>query len=249
MVSKQEELFFEIHQDNPREGPGNFESTKKAFSMLNNLPKSPRILDIGCGPGRQTLDLAQISLAIIHAMDTYDDYLDNLNRHIQKNNLTSRISPVKGDMGSLKFEKEYFDIIWAEGSIYIIGFEKGLKSWKPYLKPKGYTAVTEISWLNNDAPEDIRQYWNDAYPAMKTIKENLAIIREVGYNLIGYFVLPENAWWDDYYNHIENKIDNMRDKYANDPDALEVMDEELQEMDMYRQYSEYYGYVFYVMQK
>jgi len=249
MDSKQEAFFLEVHQDNPREGPGNFESTKKAFSMLNNLPESPRILDIGCGPGRQTLDLAQISLATIHAMDNHDNYLDNLNKNIQKKHLTNRIYPVKGDMGSLTFEKEYFDIIWAEGSIYIIGFEKGLTLWKSYLKPEGCIAVTEITWLKKDPPAELKHYWDTGYPAMNTIENNLSIIREVGYNLIGHFVLPENAWWDDYYNPIEKKIAHMRPKYVKDPDALEILDAEAQEMEMYRRYSEYYGYVFYVMQK
>lgn len=79
MTSKQEQIFFQIHRDNPREGPDNFESTQKAYSYLKNLPETPRILDIGCGPGKQTLDLAEISSAEIYAIDNHDDYLNRLN--------------------------------------------------------------------------------------------------------------------------------------------------------------------------
>jgi hypothetical protein len=152
-------------------------------------------------------------------------------------------------MGALTFEKQYFDVIWAEGSIYIVGFEKGLKTWEPYLRPQGCVAVTEISWLKNNPPAELKHYWDAYYPGMNTIENNLAIIRDAGYNLIGSFVLPENAWWDDYYNRVKDKIDIMKDKYANDPDALEVIGEEVHEMDMYCQYPDYYGYVFYVMKK
>ncbi len=52
------ELFFEIHSGLPREGPGDDASTRKAFSMVPSLPASPLILDIGCGPGMQTLELS-----------------------------------------------------------------------------------------------------------------------------------------------------------------------------------------------
>jgi hypothetical protein len=45
------DVFFEIHADNPREGPGDFNSTKRAFLAMKNLPGKPKILDIGCGPG------------------------------------------------------------------------------------------------------------------------------------------------------------------------------------------------------
>ena len=56
-----EEIFFELHTDLPREGPGNLESTQKAFRLLKDLRPNPSILDIGCGPGKQAFDLIRIS--------------------------------------------------------------------------------------------------------------------------------------------------------------------------------------------
>ena len=82
---------------------------------------------------------------------------------------------------------------------------------------------------------------------MKTIDENLAIIRNAGYMVIEYFTLPESAWWD-YYFPIEKKIERMKTKYRDDPVALKVLEIEAQEIELYRKYSAYYGYVFYVMQ-
>ena len=64
------DFFFEIHKDLPREGPGDTESTRKAFRKLAGLPEKPQILDIGCGPGAQTMDLALFSEGIIYAVDT-----------------------------------------------------------------------------------------------------------------------------------------------------------------------------------
>ncbi|NVM05200.1 MAG: SAM-dependent methyltransferase, partial [Candidatus Helarchaeota archaeon] len=54
------DLIFELHTDLPREGPGSNEFTRKAFLMLKNLPQEPKILDIGCGSGMQTIEIAKL---------------------------------------------------------------------------------------------------------------------------------------------------------------------------------------------
>ena len=33
-----------------------------------------------------------------------------------------------------------------------MGFEAGLRAWEPLLKPGGYIAVTELTWLQPDPP-------------------------------------------------------------------------------------------------
>ena len=72
-------------------------------------------------------------------------------------------------MDNLTFDKNSFDVIWSEGAIYNIGFEKGLSLWRNYLKDNGYIAVSEISWLIDTRPEEIQQYWVNAYPEIYTI--------------------------------------------------------------------------------
>lgn len=49
----------------------------------------------------------------------------------------------------MDFVPESFDLIWAEGYIYIIGFKKGLQDWKKFLKPGGYLICSEISWFKD----------------------------------------------------------------------------------------------------
>jgi SAM-dependent methyltransferase len=242
------EIFFEIHRDNPREGPGCLEATRRAYKALANLRDEPIILDIGCGPGRQTLDLAALSGGRIYALDNYEPYLKNLQARLARKGLESRVFPRVGDMTALAFEPEYFDIIWAEGSIYLMGFENGLNSWRSFLRPDGYMALTEISWLKDKAPRELTDFWVAAYPAIQDQKGNIKIIEKTGYQLIDHFILPPEAWWDNYYSHIEKKMSHLKAKYKNDAEALEVIATEELEMDLYRKYHEYYGYVFYIMQ-
>ncbi len=111
----------------PRQGPGTAGYTKKAFSRLRNLPEQPRILDIGCGTGAQTLVLANESIGDITAVDIFKPILNDLKKKARETGLGDRIHPVKGSMDELDFAAEFFDVIWSEGTIYLIGFADGMK--------------------------------------------------------------------------------------------------------------------------
>ena len=207
-------VFFEIHQGNLREGPGSFESTKKALAYLTKLKSIPQILDVGCGPGQQTIDLANLTNGYITSVDNYQPYLNELNEKIIQQGLEQRIKIFNKNMLSLDFGLESFDLIWSEGAIYNVGFENGLRLWRPLLTKNVYLAVTEISWFKENPPQELIKFWKNAYIEMGTINENISIIRECGYKLINHFSLPESDWWN-YYNPIIDKLELLKQKYNN----------------------------------
>lgn len=242
-----DDFFFEIHHDLPREGPGDSASTRRAFSCLGDLPR-PRILDVGCGPGLQTLELAELAQSNVFAMDTHAPFLSGLKQRARRPGASGQVIPVRGSMFALPFAAHSLDLIWSEGAIYIMGFEKGLRSWRSWLKPGGYVAVTEISWLRPQPPPEIYAYWLNEYPEIRATNENLARIQSAGYRVVDHFALPPSAWWDDYYSPLEKRVAMLRDKHRNDAHAVELLDREQLEMDMHRKYSDWYSYVFYIMQ-
>jgi ubiquinone/menaquinone biosynthesis C-methylase UbiE len=242
------ELFFEIHQDLPREGPGRDQYTRKAYKMLPT-PEYPRILDIGCGPGNQTMELARLGGGEVVAVDNHRPYLDELQRKIEAAGLTERVHAVEASMSELDFEAASFDIIWAEGSIYIMGFEQGLTAWRRFLKPGGLVAVSEVSWLKPHPPKAINKFWQEAYPGIALIDECLKRIAGCGYEPLGHFALPEDAWWVEYYEPLQDRLATLRQKYADNETMQKLLAEEQREIDLYRKYNKSYGYVFYLMQK
>jgi ubiquinone/menaquinone biosynthesis C-methylase UbiE len=242
------ELLLEIHKDMPRQGSGRDEYTHKAFEMIPTI-KQPKILDIGCGPGVQTIKLAKLSDGEVIGIDIVDQFLDQLKESIEKENLQDRIKAVNQSMTEIKYPEESFDIIWAEGSIFIMGFEKGLAEWKKYIKPNGYLAVHEMAWIKDNPPKEIRAYWERVYPQIATMEDNLQIIKKCGYKILGYFPLPEDAWWDLYYTPLENRLKKMRIKFKDNTKGMEMVEEVQLEIDMFRKYSAWYGSVFFVMQK
>jgi ubiquinone/menaquinone biosynthesis C-methylase UbiE len=240
-------IFFEIHQDNPQEGPGDLASSRRAFSLLKDLPPLPYILDAGCGPGRQTFDLCRLTTGNIVAVDFHRPYIDALQRKSEALGLTQQITALSRDMTNLQFQPQTFEVIWSEGAIYNIGFKAGLTIWKPLLKKGGYVAVTEVAWLGPDVPDELRDFWNSAYPQIQDIEGNLADLRAAGYQPVEHFTLPESAWWD-YYRPIEKRVLRMKEKYKNNSCAMAVLETEIREMDLYRKYSDYYGYIFFIGQ-
>ena len=185
----------------------------------------------------------------ITAIDIHQPYLDQLKKTAEKEKLLDRIKILNKSMFKMDFPKKYFDIIWAEGSIFIIGFERGLREWKKFIKPKGYLAVHEMTWLKDNQPKEVKEFWEKVYPAISTIENNIIIIKKLGYKLLGYFPLPEDAWWEFYYNPLEKRLKNLKTKYKNNIKALEMIKEEQIEIDLYRKYNKWYGSVFYIMQK
>ena len=242
------DIFFELHHDLPREAPGDNLSTRKAMTLLTNLPLRPLLLDIGCGPGEQTLTLAKSTIGHIIAIDTHQLFLDKLKRNAQEAEVLDKISLLTTSMFALPFSEQTFDVIWSEGAIYILGFTEGLRTWRRFLKPYGYVAVSELAWLRSHPPVEAATFWGIAYPGMRTYEENLGIIRGAGYRHIGHFVLPEESWWRNYYTPLEARIVTLRKKYQGNVQANQQLDEAQQEIDLYRQYANWYGYVFYVMQ-
>ena len=242
------EVFFDLHSGLPREGPGSRESTERALGLAGELPKAAKVLDVGCGPGMQTMDLADLlPQAEILAVDSHAPFVAEVNRRARSRGLDTRVTAVCGDMTALSFAPASFDLVWCEGAAYSMGVANALHAWKPLLKPGGKLALSDAVWLRPDPPEAVRRMWAEGYPEMRDVAAWRALVRDCGYALLGDFVLPERAWWDDYYTPIERRLAELAPKYAGEPVAEAVLREERAELELHRNYAAYYGYAFFVM--
>ncbi len=245
-----ESAISEIFDGLPRQGPGSNKCTEKAFTMLSHFPVNVKILDIGCGTGMQTIHLARIcDNCHITAVDVYQPYLDSLMEKAVDEGVADRISTVCASMDDLPFEDNEFDIIWCEGAIFIMGFEKGLDYWKHFLKEGGFMALTEAAWFTESSSEEIYQFWNECYSDIATIPQNENRIETAGYTIIDQFKLSSSAWWDDYYVPLEKRLDSIEDNFKDNAEAESIIEFSRKEIELFRQYSNEYGYVFFVLQK
>jgi len=242
-------VFYEIFEALPRQGPGDDESTRKAFRVLSGLPVRPDILDVGCGTGRQTLVLAELSKGTIIALDNHEPFVNTLRRSVERLGLGDRVRAVVGDMNSMSFPESSFDVIWCEGAAFIMGFANALTAWRPLLRPNGYVVISELVWFAEDAPQEIRDFFAPVCPDMKQWEQLYPVIESAGYRVADYFPFPDSSWWTHYYTPAEKKIAELKSKHAGNSEANAVLDMLLLEIEMHRKYSPYYGYGFYIMRK
>jgi len=219
------EARFQIERDKIRKRL--LQYTTKAFWMLPQMNK-PRILDVGCGSGVPTMELARLSQGEVIGIDIDQPALDQVIRKIEEAGLNEQVKAVNCSMFDMDFPDESFSIIWSEGSVYVIDFKRGLQEWKRFLKPNGFMVI---------------------HDEKGNVKEKLEQICDCGYELLGHYILSKEIWWTEYFAPLEKLIAESRTRYTNDPKVLEEIDSAQQEIDMFRKDPERNSSIFFIMKR
>ncbi len=242
------DLLVDLHRTGERQGPGDASDTRLSVTLSGlSEAKGVRIADIGCGSGASTLVLARELDAHVTAVDLYQGFLDELRNRAEREGLTDRVTPLAASMDALPLEEAAFDAIWSEGAIYLLGFEHGLEAWRKFLKPGGFVAVSECTWLTATPSDEARAFWEAAYPTMGTIASNCEAAVRAGFEIIGTHVLNEDDWWAEYYTPMRARIAEMRATYGEA--AEEVLANEEAEIALFENNPGQYSYVFYVLRR
>jgi ubiquinone/menaquinone biosynthesis C-methylase UbiE len=244
------QLLIDLHKGAKRQGPGGDKETEKAIGLAMLDPSVPlRIADIGCGTGSSAILLAGLLNARITAVDFLQDFLEALERRSENIGLSEKIRTLKCSMDNLPFGDEEYDVIWSEGAIYNIGFEKGVKDWKRFLKTGGTLVVSEITWLTAGRPSEIQEYWKNEYPEIDTASSKIDILEKNGYSPVAYFVLPEHCWLDNYYRPMQDGFEAFLKRNDNSERAQAIVNAEKKEIALYEKYKDHYSYGVYIARK
>jgi ubiquinone/menaquinone biosynthesis C-methylase UbiE len=200
--------------------------TRKAFELLPKM-ENPSILDIGCGSGTPTIELAKLSDGEITGIDIDQTALNRFKLKIEKEGLTNRITILNRSVYNTGFSTESFNLIWDEGVLHILKIKKSLVECNRILKPNGFLVVGEvIKWISN----------------------NLEVFPKCGFNLVNKSFLPEECWWREYYLPMEKKINELRSKYKKSKE-LEKLKPYESEINMVKKNPKKFDGAFYIFQK
>jgi len=244
------QLLIDLHKNANRQGPGGDAESEKALDLaMVNRAEPLKIADIGCGTGASTLLLARLLEAKITAVDFLQDFLEVLEDRAGNSGLSEKITTLCCSMDNLPFGREEYDVVWSEGAIYNIGFEKGVAEWNRYLKMGGLLVASEITWITASRPSELRKHWEGEYPEIDVASSKIGILEKNGYSPIGYFTLPEHCWLDNYYRPMQNSFKDFLDRNGNSEEAVAIVESEIREIELYEKYRAYYSYGVYIARK
>jgi SAM-dependent methyltransferase len=217
--------------------------------VLRSLPEHrfEVVVDAGCGAGRQTLVLANELKTPIHAIDSYQPFLDRLRQRAKERKVTQLVRMHCMDMKDVPKVFPTVDLLWAEGAAYNIGFANALATWAKAIRPDGFAVVSELCWLRDKIPEAVREFFRSGYPEMQTAEQNIQTAEKAGYELFNTYTLPKETWMKDYYDILEPRAKSLVSH--SDVAVRDFAVETLKEIEAFKIAEESYGYVFYVLQR
>ncbi|MEL6270799.1 MAG: class I SAM-dependent methyltransferase [Chloroflexota bacterium] len=244
------QLLIDLHKGGVRQGPGGDAETRLAITLAGLRGKTDlQIADVGCGTGASTLVLAQELDAHITALDFLPEFLAILEANAAQAGVADRITTLAQSMDALPFKAAQLDAIWSEGAIYNMGFEAGIAAWKPFLKPGGILAVSELTWLTAERPAALQAHWDSEYSEVDTASAKTAILEKHGFSPIGYFALPEHCWLDHYYRPLQQRFTAFLDAHGHSEAAKAIVAAEEAEIGLYERHRAFVSYGFYIARK
>jgi SAM-dependent methyltransferase len=227
-------------------GPGGNAHT---LHVLRLLPRRTVrvVVDAGCGTGRQTLALAKALGVVVHAVDSYQPFLNDLERRAREEKVEHLVRAHCADMKDIPLLLRDVDLLWSEGAAYNIGFSRALATWASALVPGGFAVVSELSWLKSQAPDAVREFFRSAYPDMRSVRHNIAVAQRAGYEVITTYTLPREAWVDGYYDVLAPRATALLEHP--DPSVRDLAAQTVREIEVFGGSGDSYGYVFYALQR
>lgn len=237
-----DEVMWAVHTDLPREAPGSEETTRLLLRLAEPLPAPPRVVDIGCGTGPATVMLTAETDGTVLAVDTHAPFLETLAQRARQAGLADRVETLQASMEALPVAEGSVDLLWAEGSAYIMGVDAALAAWRPLLSPQGVVVLTELEWTTPTPHPQTREFWGQAYPSMRSSPQTVAALDRAGWSVHAMYRLPDTDWTA-YYGPMRERIEDLRAQGL----PADALGEAASEITLRERHGSEYGYTAYVL--
>ena len=168
------------------------EHTRMAFAMLPAMDR-PRVLDIGCGQGLQTMELARLSGGEVVGIDIDEAALARFLERLEQSGFRSQITVRMCSLFEPGLAAESFDILWEEGVLHLLQPDGSFAACHRLLRRGGFLVMHEtIGWFEATSPR----------------------LPELGFSLVDRHLLPRHFWWTEYGAPLERRVRAFRESHG-----------------------------------
>ena len=242
-----DDTIYAVFEPLPQGAPGNEASTLRALDAVPGRDAIRQVLDLGAGRGRTTFALAQaLPRAQITAVEIHAPFAGRVAERAHEASLADRVHALCGDMAKIDVATGSIDLIWAEGSIYVVGMEQAFARWRHWLRPGGCIAFSDAVRWTGDLSNEARAFWAAEYPDMVCEAAIRSRAEAAGYRVVADFRMPKEAS-DAYYVPLEARAAELAG--CADTNIQQVLAGLRRQIDIVRRFSDEAGYSFFVIQR
>ena len=230
--------------------PYSVASTEKALSFVE-LPKRNRdinIVNIGSGTGYQSVTLQDTLKKNIYTIDHRPQYIKQFQDELSRQQLDKYIHAKYSPLQYLPFKENEIDLIWTESTAKDIKFEEGLSSWNKYLAHNGYLGICAYCWDSEKKPKEVITFFEKNNIDNDSIPNRISQMTKHGFAPIAHFSMPDECWWN-YFCPLDIHRDHILEKYCDNMDVVNIMDDLDEEITLFEKYGDSYKYVFFIGKK
>jgi SAM-dependent methyltransferase len=233
-----EQAFWKIHEDLSRIAPGSDQTTSWLLGLADPASSCKMAIDMGCGGGRSSLVLARHGLHV-RAIDIHEPLLERLRMAAIEESLAGQLDIHNQSMTELTdLADKSFDLVWAEGSAYLIGWEHALQNWRRLLKSRGRLVATNLYWTTDTPSSDAVEFF--AADNVTKLETAIEQARACGYEPLGTYVQPDSDW-DEYYGPMSARLSTLA--AGDDTGLQEAIKRTWREINLRRDHASDYAYI------
>ena len=162
------EASFSLHHELPRQAPAPTRPPGGCSPSAARCRVRPRVLDLGCGPGRGALLLAAEAGARVTAVDLHRSVLDELRAAAEARGVADRIRPVNADMSTLACaaHRQNTSTRLGRGHVRASASTRRATRSKRLLAPGGPWCSIECVWTTEAYVHRARAFSDHIYPLL-----------------------------------------------------------------------------------
>ncbi len=185
-----------------------------AAARFSGINPSSKVLDLGCGYGDASCNLAAEFRCKVTAVDISSENITYARQMAVERNVSHLINFVNADLTTLDYSETPFELILMEGGILsFITRRKGLNFASAWLGRGGWVSFSDLILLTEQIPDEILNIFEHDRFHYENEQSYRNLLDETGFDIHFMSLVPPSGW-DNYYAHMARRLEDSSGFFA-----------------------------------